>query len=68
MVPVRRVVGDPIRLEAARWDCSSTCRAQGRVLPLSDVVEPLAAALASMAQGLHLDQVAVTADGAFGQA
>jgi hypothetical protein len=34
------------------------------VLPLSDVVEPLAAALASMAQGLHLDQVAVTADGA----
>jgi hypothetical protein len=38
------------------------------VLLLSDVVEPLAAALASMAQGLHLDQVAVTADGALGQA
>jgi hypothetical protein len=38
------------------------------VLPLSDVVEPLAAALASMAQGLHLDQVAVTAEGALGQA
>ena len=61
----------------ARVDVLADRRARALVVPTAsaepgvtehDVVEPLAAELASMAQWLHLDQVVVTAGGSLGRA